>query len=566
MVATTTTTTTATGTGTGTRPTDGARFAEDTGPQRPAGPPPSLSPQEMARWAWRQLTSMRTALILLFLLALAAVPGSLVPQRNQDPAAVAAFYGQHAGLAVWYERVGLFTVYSSPWFAAVYLLLFTSLVGCIVPRTGIHARALRSRPTVTPRVLARMPAHSTWTTATPPADVLRAAADRLGGRRGWRPGHRLAARPDPLAPVAAERGHLRETGNLLFHVALLVVLAGVAVGSLFGYRGTSIVVVGSGFSNQASRYPDLTTGALRGPDRLPPFTIRLDRFDASFFRSGPQLGTPDDFRGQLTVIDSPDAAPRQATLRLNHPVAVSGAQVSLLGNGYAPVITVRDAAGRVLYSDATVFLPSDAAYSSDGVVKVPDAKPTGLEIVGRFLPTGETGFADSLFPAPDAPQLRMVAYRGTFSAGAGSGSVYVPDQALIDSGTLKSFTTATGQPLTFSLRPGGRFTLPNGAGSVTFDGLQRWANVQVDCDPGAGLVLGGAIAAVVGLCGSLFLRRRRWWVRAGVDGAGRTVVEVAGLDRNDSTDLSEEMADLVDVLQRVAPPDLASSITEGTPA
>ncbi len=550
----------------GARPAQGARFAEDTGPQRPAGPPPSLSPRETARWAWRQLTSMRTALVLLFLLALAAVPGSLVPQRSQDPAGVSAFYAQHPDLAVWYERVGLFTVYSSPWFAAVYLLLFTSLVGCIVPRTRIHARAMRTRPTLTPRVLARMPAYTRWTTAVPPAEVLEVAADRLGRRSGVRAAHRLAARTDPLAPVAAERGHLRETGNLVFHVALLVVLAGVAVGSLSGYRGTAIVVEGSGFSNQVSRYPDLTTGPLRDPARLPPFSVQLDRFTSTFFRSGTSIGAADDFQADLTVTDDPDAPARSAILRLNHPVAVADAQVSLLGNGYAPVITVRDPAGRVLYSDATVFLPTDAAYSSDGVVKVPDARPTGLELVGRFLPTGASGFADSLFPAPDAPQLRMVAYRGAFSAGAGSGSVYVPDQDLIDSGALKSFTTATGQPLTFTLRPGGSFELPDGAGTVSFDGLQRWANVQVDADPGAGLVLAGAVAAVAGLCGSLFLRRRRWWVRAGVDGAGRTVVEVAGLDRNDSTDLSEEMADLVDVLHRAAPPEPGTSSTEGTPA
>ena len=40
------------------------------------------------RWSWRQLTSMRTALILLFLLALASVPGSVLPQEGIDPAAV----------------------------------------------------------------------------------------------------------------------------------------------------------------------------------------------------------------------------------------------------------------------------------------------------------------------------------------------------------------------------------------------------------------------------------------------------------------------------------------------
>ena len=48
-------------------------------------PLPCAAPAaEFARWTWRQLTSMRTALILLFLLALAAIPGSVVPQEAVD--------------------------------------------------------------------------------------------------------------------------------------------------------------------------------------------------------------------------------------------------------------------------------------------------------------------------------------------------------------------------------------------------------------------------------------------------------------------------------------------------
>src|SRR5215472_17434993 len=54
----------------------------DSGPRNPrprAGP---LAPAGWLRWFWRQLTSMRTALILLFLLALASVPGSVLPQEG----------------------------------------------------------------------------------------------------------------------------------------------------------------------------------------------------------------------------------------------------------------------------------------------------------------------------------------------------------------------------------------------------------------------------------------------------------------------------------------------------
>ena len=45
-----------------------------------------------ARYLWRQLTSMRTALILLLLTALAAIPGSLLPQRTNGPIPVRDFF------------------------------------------------------------------------------------------------------------------------------------------------------------------------------------------------------------------------------------------------------------------------------------------------------------------------------------------------------------------------------------------------------------------------------------------------------------------------------------------
>ncbi len=119
--------------------------------------PAALGVVGWLRWTWRQLTSMRVALLLLMLLAVAAVPGSVLPQRPQDPARVAEYLADHPDLGPWLDRVGAFDVYASVWFSAIYLLLFVSLVGCIVPRTpraprraacpsAPHAAALRPLP------------------------------------------------------------------------------------------------------------------------------------------------------------------------------------------------------------------------------------------------------------------------------------------------------------------------------------------------------------------------------------------------------------------------------------
>ena len=90
------------------------------------------------RWTWRQLTSMRVALILLFLLSLAAVPGSLIPQTAASPSKVEAWQQNHKAWVSLFDKLGMFHVYSSFWFSAIYILLFISLVGCIIPRTMHH--------------------------------------------------------------------------------------------------------------------------------------------------------------------------------------------------------------------------------------------------------------------------------------------------------------------------------------------------------------------------------------------------------------------------------------------
>src|SRR5699024_9352951 len=139
--------------------------------QRPAPRPAGIGLRGWLRWAWRQLTSMRVALMLLMLLALGALPGAVFPQAPQDPAGVAQYRADQPELAAWLERLGLFDVYGSPWFAAIYILLFVSLIGCILPRTRSHLTAARAAPSRVPRRLTRFPARDTHTTTASPEQV-----------------------------------------------------------------------------------------------------------------------------------------------------------------------------------------------------------------------------------------------------------------------------------------------------------------------------------------------------------------------------------------------------------
>lgn len=138
----------------------------------------------------------------------------------------------------------------------------------------------------------------------------------------------------------------------------------------------------------------------------------------------------------------------------------------------------------------------------------------------------------------------------------------------LDTRKLTQFKDAKGQILKARLLPGEKMTLPDGAGSITFEKeVKEWASFQISQQPGSGWALTGAIAAIGGLVGSLFIQRRRVWVRAVAGEDGVTVVEMAGLGRSESPKLPEELADLAVTLHAEAPtapdPDTADVSAEG---
>ncbi|MEU2283827.1 cytochrome c biogenesis protein ResB [Streptomyces sp. NPDC013178] len=509
---------------------------------------PALGVVGWARWFWRQLTSMRVALLLLLLLALGAIPGSLIPQTGTDATKVAAFEKDHPTLAPIYDRLGLFHVYSSVWFSAIYILLFVSLIGCIVPRTWQFVGQLRSRPPGAPRRLTRLPAYTTWRTEAEPEQVREAALALLKKRR-----FRAHVAGDA---VAAEKGYLREVGNLAFHIALIVMLVAFAWGQLFKMEGNKLVVEGDGFSNTLTQYDDIKSGTLFSTDDLAPFSFTLNDFQGTYEVSGPNKGTPRTYQAALTYSEGAYGKDRKTVVKVNHPLEIGDSKVYLTAHGYAPVVTVRDGKGDVVYSDAVPLLPLDSNVTSSGVIKVYDgyrnAKGVSEQLAFQafLLPTYAKGNeVSSVFPALINPVLNLEPYHGDLGVNSGiPQSVYQLDKA-----HMKGFKDAKGLQMRENLEPGETMTLPGGAGSITYEGTKEWANFQITQQPGSGWALGGAITAIFGLAASLFIQRRRVWVRAVKGADGVTVVEMAGLGRSESAKVPEELGDLAGILYDQAP-------------
>ena len=501
-------------------------------------PIPPLDSAGFLRWAWRQLTSMRIALILLFALAVASIPGSILPQRGNNPLLVDEWLEQQPTIGPILDRLGFFDVFGAPWFAAVYLLLFISLIGCVLPRVGVHWRAMRSQPPVAPKNLSRLQSFQESKSDLTPAQVIDNAAEFLRSRR-WRVRTGVS---ESNVWVSAEKGYMRETGNLVFHLALVFILAAVAVGGLFGWRGNVIVKEGGGFSNTLTQYDAWGGGRLTSADSIPPFAFTLEDFAVEFERGEAQRGSPRLFEASVEVQREPGGPIEPESIEVNHPLSIAGAKVFLVGHGYAPSFVVRDASGATVLEDSIVFLPQDGNFTSTGVIKVPDSSPQ-LGFQGIFLPTSaidDIRGPHSIFPDADDPSVFLSAWEGDLGLDSG-----VPQSVY----TLK--TDAMEQIGLRALVPGQVWDF--GQGEIEFTGWQRWASFQIAFDPGKEAALAAAAIATLGLTVSLFTRRRRIWVKAEVADDGSTLIRSAGLSKSEAADVSEDVHHVIQASEGKVP-------------
>jgi len=473
---------------------------------------PELGTTSLLRFLWRQLTSMRTALILLLLLGVASIPGSIFPQRTQSPLKVREYFDDDPNGAKWLDRFYLFDVYGSPWFSAIYLLLFISLVGCVLPRSFHYFKEIFKAPPAAPSILNTMESFQ-----VSPASLERAEAWLKKNR------FRISKTSDS---ISAEKGYLRETGNLLFHLSLIVVLLGIAGSSVFGMRGEAIVNVGERFINTPTNYDNLTPGRFFSLESLPTFTIRVNNFSATYDRKTSQAL---DYELKVTTKDSLDSSEVNQIVKVNKPLTFGSTRVYLQANGYSPLVTVRDSAGIVKFEGPVPFLPQDSNLSSIGAIKVPDMEPQ-IGFVSSFFPTAardEVRGGFSSFPELLDPRLLVSVWKGDLKMDDGvPQSIYRIDTT--DMERIGLWALSIGESYSFEV------------GSITLNGVVPWVNLQVVRDPGKQYALIGSILAIVGLLISLFIRQRRIWVRE-VGGS----LEIAGLALNKLPGLEDEIGKMI---------------------
>lgn len=510
---------------------------------------PKLGLGGWRRFIWRQLTSMRTALVLLLLLALAAIPGSLVPQRSSNPNGVIQFKRDDPELFAVLDALQLFDTFTSIWFSSIYLLLFISLIGCILPRTNHHLKALRQPPPPTPKNLNRLDHFQSEQFEGDAADLQQRATAVLSGA-----GYRVAEQPDG---GAGERGYLRETANLVFHFALVGILVALGLGTGFKYQGQRVIVEGQSFTNQLTSYDSFNPGQFFRETALAPYSLGLESFVPTYqFDLASGRANPLDFVANVTL--TRDGESQQKQIRVNEPLAVAGTTVYLLGNGFAPWVTVTSASGDVVFSQPVAFLPQDSNLTSLGIVKLPDGLSEQLGLVGFFYPAAvalESGAFTSVYPEPEQPLLTFNVFSGDLGLDEG-----VPRNVYsLDTEELTQLTGGDTGETSLVMGLGQSADLPNGMGTVEFTALPRFVSVDIHRDPTQLPVAISALLIMVGLVVSLFVTRRRAWIRVVPGKGGFSTVEFAVLARGDDPGLDRELERLVADFSQGPKPKLASS-------
>jgi cytochrome c biogenesis protein len=505
--------------------------------------PPRVTIRQSFALVWRTLRSMRTALVLLFLLAAAAAVGSLLPQIPNSPERVASYRLAHPFFGTLFLRAGFFDVYGSWWFALILTLLFVSLIACLLPRSRAMIRTIRQRP-IQAREIDAFPQYRELRVAAEPAAATATARTVLRHH-----GYRVALAEDGRA-VAAEKGALREIGSLVFHWAFLVLLVAVIVGKGTGYVGHATIVEGQTWTDAAFNYDgDLRTGRFSSGAHTGIGIKLLDYSDA--FR---QSGVPMDFTSKVDLLNPDGTLARADTVTINHPVSFDGVRIFQFGFGWAPVVTITEG-GATIYHGPVVMgqdaQPGDNPLTVPwvGFVKLPTLRPQ-VAIKLELYPDSVAYFAGLIAGVPQPmtranhPFMRYSVWKGKLLdpslsgldtrlmhqvATGGIGRGWTVDLAR---GCVTSGASSSNLP-----RQLAGTVCPAGAASgltMSFPELRQYSRLQISRDTTVPWVLGAAILILAGLVAAMYSSRRKLWVRAEPKDAG-SLIRIGGfaLQRKD---------------------------------
>jgi cytochrome c biogenesis protein len=271
-----------------------------------------------ARREWKTLARMRTAIILLGIVAGLSIIATLLPQKALQPEKASAYLQAHQTLGPLWDQLGLFSVYESWPLLLAAGLMYISLGNCVLTR----GRALYKR---------------------------------------WR--------------MKLPRNHqfIGEVGSLVFHLSFFVLLGGILYGKAFGFTAFVNVVEGQSVVEARPSYDQIEEGLFFGADQHKGYEVRVDSFNASYYANG----KPKEFVSHVEVFDQG----RKVTakdIRVNDYLDYRSVKFYQASYGWAPIIQVTDPKGNRVFDSPVEFFGDPQLQN--GILKVPAAGPPGEQL------------------------------------------------------------------------------------------------------------------------------------------------------------------------------------------
>ena len=427
---------------------------------------------------WHTLTSVRLALILILLIAVATLAGTLL---DQVPASVASDPTAHArwldGLRGRYgvftdvmDRLQLFNVFGAIWFRALIALLVANIVVCTINRwPSIRSQVFTPRVRMNPAYFDRARVGASFNVTLDTA--VAAAAVKKGLRSA---GYRALTDDGESVAMYADRFRLSRLGTFLTHLSLVMILVGAIMGTLFGWKDDQFIVA---------------EGTTQTVPLAKNISVKLDQFEDEWYPSG----APKDYSSQLVIYDNGKEV-KTGTTRVNSPLVYKGIAFNQSFYGQVAVLQVKDAGGNeIMNQSVPLAWTSTSGNRPIGFVDVPNTDYKAY-IVGP-----EPGTYDQAVPLGG---VRL--------------ELYGKEGNLVDIKDLQRNQDVQSNGLTFRFLREGRFT-----------------GLKVVKDPGVNIVWIASALMVIGLVMVFWFPHRRMWALVSPRADGGAEVRLAAASQRD---------------------------------
>ncbi len=447
-------------------------------------------------------SSLKLTISLLILIALASILGTVIPQQG-----AAELFANRLGpgMASVFQKLQLFDIYHSIWFMILMILLSINLIVCSINRLPVSWKLFRKRSAPDePGVFISLPSDRVIPVGRP-LDEEAARLENIFKKR-----YSGVQRKDTgkSSFLTGGKGGFSYFGVYLVHFSILLILAGMIIGFIFGYDAYVELAEGESVDT-------VHLNGEKGFKKLD-FTVRCDRFSMDYYEDG----TPKLYRSDLTFLKNGSVI-YQGPVLVNHPATVEGVRFYQANYGSVPTGEVVILLGKGREKAHAVKVGLGREFDLPGK----EGKAKILRLEENFMRMGP---AVKINVSSAKGNLQFWVFQNVEQIEKGNPGLT----------RMPIFNPGLFAPYVFSL---------------AMIQTKYYTGLQVGSDPGVPAVVAGSLLLVLGFMIVFFHAHRQVWIRLDRDGAN-TRITVTGRTNKDSVGLEREIARLIEEIRKAEVP------------